>query len=89
MFRSYALTLSAITLRGYTWLIDLTTLPISPRDTYILTAWLGWVPNLIVADLLIRHGWVKKMLRKQQPQNPTAAPKVHPQTTTAALKEQP
>lgn len=61
MFRSYALTLSAITLRGYTYFIDLTTLPISPRDIYITTAWLSWVPNLILAEILIRRGWVQKV----------------------------
>ncbi|PWT70969.1 MAG: hypothetical protein C5B59_18975 [Bacteroidetes bacterium] len=70
MFRSYALTLSAITLRGYTWLIDLTALPITPRDIYITTAWLSWVPNLIVAQILIRRGWVEKVYRR--PQLPTA-----------------
>jgi hypothetical protein len=78
MFRSYALTLSAITLRGYTWLIDLTTLPISPREIYILTAWLGWVPNLIVAELLIRRGLVKKLLHKPPSQKSIAGPVEHP-----------
>src|SRR5258708_1105127 len=63
MFRSYALTLSAITLRGYTYLIDLTTLPISPREIYILTTWLSWVPNLILAEMLIRRGWVQRVYR--------------------------
>jgi hypothetical protein len=61
MFRSYALTLSAITLRGYTYLIDLTSLPLSPREIYILTAWLSWVPNLILAEVLIRRGWVERI----------------------------
>jgi len=72
MFRSYALTLSAITLRGYTFLIDLTTLPFTPRDIYITTAWLSWVPNLIIAEILIRHGWVEKIYR--MPQRLTASP---------------
>jgi uncharacterized membrane protein len=76
MFRSYALTLSAITLRGYTYLIDLTALPISPRDIYILTAWLSWVPNLILAEVLIRNGWVERIYR--MPKKPTAAPGEHP-----------
>jgi len=76
MFRSYALTLSAITLRGYTWIIDLINLPMTPRETYILTAWLAWVPNLLLAELLIRRGWVKKILRK--PQRLTAAQEEHP-----------
>ncbi len=63
MFRSYALTLSAITLRSYTWLIECTTWQISPRDLYILTAWLSWIPNLIVAEWLIRRGWVQRIYR--------------------------
>jgi hypothetical protein len=76
MFRSYALTLSAITLRGYTYLIDLTSLPISPREIYILTAWLSWIPNLILAEVLIRRGWVERIYR--MPQKPIAAPGEHP-----------
>ena len=76
MFRSYALTLSAITLRCYTYLIDLTTLPISPRDTYILTAWLSWVLNLILAEVLIRRGWVERIYR--MPQQLIAGPGEHP-----------
>lgn len=63
MFRSYALTLSAITLRAYTYLIDLMLLPIHPRETYILTAWLSWIPNLLLAEMLIRRGWVGKVYR--------------------------
>jgi hypothetical protein len=62
MFRSYALTLSALTLRSYTFIIGLTTLQASPRDIYITTAWLSWVPNLILAEILIRRGWVEKVL---------------------------
>src|ERR1700744_3963268 len=61
MFRSYALTLSALTLRSYTFLISLTHLHAGPRDIYITTAWLSWVPNLILAEILIRHGWVEKI----------------------------
>jgi hypothetical protein len=61
MFRSYALTLSAITLRAYTYIIDWLRLPIHPIDTYILTAWLSWIPNLLLAEWLIRKGWVEKV----------------------------
>lgn len=68
MFRSYALTLSAITLRGYTYLLEETTFA-SPRDIYITTAWLSWVLNLLLAEWLIRRGWVKKI---------TAPPSAHP-----------
>ena len=61
MFRSYALTLSAITLRAYTWLMDWLLLPIHPREIYILSAWLSWIPNLLLAEILIRKGWVEKV----------------------------
>jgi len=63
MFRSYALTLSAITLRIYTYLLDMALLPLSTREIYILTAWLSWVPNLLVAEMLIRRGWVGRIYR--------------------------
>ncbi len=61
MLRSYALTLSAITLRGYTYILEVTTF-VSPRDIYITTAWLSWVPNLLVAEWLIRRGFVEKFI---------------------------
>lgn len=76
MFRSYALTLSAITLRGYTYLIDLTSLSFSPREIYIITAWMSWVPNLILAEILIRRGWVEKIYR--MPHRSIAAQEEHP-----------
>ncbi|HXB94081.1 MAG TPA: DUF2306 domain-containing protein [Puia sp.] len=63
MFRSYALTLSALTLRSYTYLIALSNIPASPRDVYITTAWLSWVPNLIIAEILIRTGWPERLLK--------------------------
>ncbi len=52
MIRSFALTLSAITLRGWKWLIVLIFRP-HPMDAYMLVAWLGWVPNLLIAEWLI------------------------------------
>lgn len=57
MYRSYALTLSALTLRGYTYILELTTMA-SHRDIYITTAWLSWVPNLLVAEWLIRRNFI-------------------------------
>jgi hypothetical protein len=61
MFRSYALTLSAITLRAYTFLSVYLPTHASPKDIYITTAWLSWVPNLLIAEWLIRSGWVEKI----------------------------
>lgn len=54
MMRSYALTLSAITLR--TWKIVLTSLfVLDPVTLYMIQAWLGFVPNLFFAEWLIRR----------------------------------
>ncbi len=52
MYRSYALTLSAITLRLWKWLIVLL-FDTRPMDTYRIVAWLGWVLNLAIAEWLI------------------------------------
>lgn len=54
MIRSYALTLSAITLRAWKWSIT-NSFELPPMDVYRAVAWLGWVPNLIVAELIIRQ----------------------------------
>jgi uncharacterized membrane protein len=56
MIRSYALTLSALTLRAWKFLIVLTIRP-QPMDAYMLVAWIGWVPNLLFAEWYIRQGW--------------------------------
>lgn len=54
MIRSYALTLSAITLRAWKYGIVFAFEP-PPMDVYRLVAWLGFVPNLILAEWLIRR----------------------------------
>jgi len=57
MIRSYALTLSAITLR--TWKIILSAcFQLDPLTVYMIDAWMGFVPNLLFAEWLIR----KKLL---------------------------
>ena len=53
MIRSYALTLSAITLRAWKYGIT-NTMVLPPMDVYRVVAWLGWVGNLIVAEYIIR-----------------------------------
>lgn len=60
MTRSYALTLSAITLRVWKYLIVMTFAP-PPMDTYRIVAWLGFIPNLIFAEWWIRRGRIKRM----------------------------
>ncbi|MBK8465671.1 MAG: DUF2306 domain-containing protein [Chloracidobacterium sp.] len=54
MIRSYALTLSAVTLRAWKWSIT-NTIELPPMDVYRAVAWLGWVPNLIFAEIWIRR----------------------------------
>jgi len=53
MLRSYALTLSALTLRAWKLGIVLLFRP-HPMDAYMIVAWLGWVPNLIVIEAYIK-----------------------------------
>lgn len=52
LIRSYALTLSAITLRAWKYLLS-NTFDIPPMDLYRIVAWLGWVLNLIIAERII------------------------------------
>lgn len=52
MYRSFALTLSAITLRAWKWILIELFHP-RPMDVYMIVAWLGWVLNLIIAEIII------------------------------------
>ena len=52
MIRSYALTLSAITLRAWKFGIN-NSFELPPMDVYRAVAWLGWVVNLGIAELII------------------------------------
>lgn len=54
MIRSFALTLAAVTLRNYLPLM-LFGLHWSFRSAYITVSWLCWVPNLIVAEWIVRR----------------------------------
>ena len=64
MIRSFALTLSAISLR--IWKVILaafTTIP--PMDRYRIIAWLGWTLNLLIAEWIIYQYFKKKKTRLQ------------------------
>ncbi len=52
MIRSFALTLSAITLRCWKYAIN-NTLDLPPMEVYRLVAWLGWGVNILVAEWYI------------------------------------
>ena len=56
MLRSYALTLSAITLRSYAYILPVF-VHMYGRDEYVLIAWLSWIPNLLIAEILIQKKW--------------------------------
>lgn len=62
--RSYALTLSAVTLRFYAYIFDVLEVRMGPKETYILLAYLSWIPNLVIAQLLIWGGYPAYLLRK-------------------------
>lgn len=52
MIRSYALTLSAVTLRMWRIIIS-GMVTVDPSQLYMIDAWLGFVPNLLFAEWLI------------------------------------
>lgn len=65
MLLSYSLTFAAVTLR--TLKIAFTLLEVKftrPMDAYITVAWLSWVPNMIIAALLIHFGLIKWYFKK-------------------------
>lgn len=64
MLYSYALTLSAITFRLIALGFDLFDIRVRPQEVYVTTAWLSWVPNIIIAHLLIKMGFIKKLFKK-------------------------
>ena len=61
--RSFALTLSAVTLRVYAYLFDVLNIDLGPKETYIILSYISWIPNLIIAEIAIRSGYTKRLLR--------------------------
>jgi hypothetical protein len=62
MIRNYALTWSAVMLR--LWLPLFFVLGYDFPEAYTTVAWLCWVPNLLVAELIIRNS--KALSKRQQ-----------------------
>lgn len=62
MLRSFALTFAAVTLRLYLGALPL--LPIAFVDGYRAIAFLCWVPNLLVAELLLRRDATERVPRR-------------------------
>ncbi len=52
MIRSFSLTFGAVTLRIYLPLLMMAGL--SPLDAYLTTAFISWIPNLLIAELILR-----------------------------------
>lgn len=63
MLYSYALTLSAITFRLITLSFDLFDIRVRPQEVYVTTAWLSWVPNIIIAHLMVKMGFIKNLFK--------------------------
>ncbi|OOQ60158.1 DUF2306 domain-containing protein [Mucilaginibacter pedocola] len=61
MIRSYALTLSAVTLRLWKIIIS-SIITIDPLPLYMIDAWMGFVPNLLFAEWLIRRNRNKRRI---------------------------
>ncbi|HWB26590.1 MAG TPA: DUF2306 domain-containing protein [Chitinophagaceae bacterium] len=59
MMRSYALTLSAVALRSWQYILS-HSFVIDPATLYKIDAWMGFVPNLLFAEWLIRKNPAKK-----------------------------
>ena len=53
--RSYALTLSAVSLRFFAYLFDLLNVNLGPRETYIILAYSSWMVNLIIVEVIIYY----------------------------------
>ncbi|MGZ3750437.1 MAG: DUF2306 domain-containing protein [Mucilaginibacter sp.] len=56
MRRSYALAFAAVTLRFYLWLFNLSGVGLGFENNYVLFAFLSWVPNLVLAELINYFG---------------------------------
>ncbi len=54
MLRSFALALSAITLRLWKYVLVALFQP-KPMDVYMIVAWLGWILNLLIVEIHIRQ----------------------------------
>ncbi len=57
MIRSYALTFSAITLRTWKYVFTHTT-HLDLNTIYMMDAWLGFLPNLLIAEIIIRKPFI-------------------------------
>ena len=59
MIRSFALTFGAVTLRIYLGASQAADIPF--QMAYPIIAWLAWVPNLILAEIYLRLGAIRRL----------------------------
>lgn len=64
MIRSYALTLSAISLRFFTFLIGYFNIPLYPTEAYIVVSYSSWIVNLLLAEWLIYAKYPERLMKK-------------------------
>ncbi len=64
MLRSYAMTMSAITLRAVSFIAGWVMIPIHYEKIYAFSAWSGWGFNLIIAEILIGLGLIQYYFKK-------------------------
>lgn len=64
MIRSYALTLSAISLRFFTFLIGYFNIPLYPIEAYIVVSYSSWIVNLLLAEWLIYAKYPERLMKK-------------------------
>lgn len=61
--RSFALTLSAVTLRAYVYLFNAYGPEMGQVETYIIVSYLSWIPNLLIVELLIYFKYPEFLLK--------------------------
>ena len=62
MFRSYAVTLAAMSLRVDSYIMTYA-FGTKPMETYLTVTWLSWVGNLFIAEILIYFGMGQYLLK--------------------------
>jgi hypothetical protein len=65
--RSFALTLSAVTLRTYVYLFNAYGPEMGQVETYIIVSYLSWIPNLLIVELLIYFKYPEYLLSYKAP----------------------
>jgi len=66
MWRSYALTFAAITLRIYIFMTSYG-VNLNQPEAYATLAWLSWVPNLLFVELVVNRAWWLSRLSPHPP----------------------